>query len=181
MSSAHNNSDPLSSIERSLAGFTPAPPQVERDRLMFLAGQANSDRRAGGVSSYIWPTATVAFATSSLILAATLFLRPEPAARIVYRDRPVAAPARPVSARSEPLIASVPAPSREAPAPRVPDNHYLQTREVALRMGLDALGSPSRASDLPSPISYGDLLFRLSAGAMSPTSAEIPLENRPNM
>lgn len=58
----------LAALEAALASLTPQAPRLDRDRLMFQAGQAAPRRRAG---AWLWPCATAA----SLALAAVLALR----------------------------------------------------------------------------------------------------------
>ena len=41
----------LAGVEAALAGLRPAPSALDRDRLMFLAGQAAGLRRASAVTS----------------------------------------------------------------------------------------------------------------------------------
>ena len=62
-------------LERALAGLRPIPMSIERDRLMFRAGQASVRRR-----NLIWPAAA---AVLTVLLGASLFYRetrrqPEP-------------------------------------------------------------------------------------------------------
>jgi hypothetical protein len=54
----------LAAIEAALCSLAPAPSNIQRDRLMFLAGKASARHRA---SRLLWPLTTVA----SLFLATT--------------------------------------------------------------------------------------------------------------
>jgi hypothetical protein len=160
----------LKAVEQTLAGFSARQPQVERDRLMFLAGQAQGTeirnqgqgagdqvtkeavaRRPGlprsGGTHWLWPSATAALAATSLMLVVALATRSEPAARVVVQERIVMVPSEMVASKPVPSTAAVPAEPRDftdrsIALEKVPANNYLRSREVALRMGLDALGSP---------------------------------------
>jgi hypothetical protein len=143
---------------------------------MFLAGQASAERRVDAAvnrpahgphsrSWWLWPASTAALAATSLALAAALVLRPVPQPLVVMRDRPT--PVQPGPAQAAPRIESVvttaatmPAAASSAP---LPSDNYIRTREVALRMGLDALGSPATSSNrLASPM-YRELLEATTA------------------
>src|SRR5438046_1081655 len=86
--------DPLAA---ALASFTPAAGRIDRDRLMFLAGQAsamasggcqapgNSDSSSNLMTGKLthparlaWPASTAALAATALALAIMLGLRSEP-------------------------------------------------------------------------------------------------------
>jgi hypothetical protein len=204
MSRQHENdrSDELApaeqaAIERALAAVTPAPPRIDRDRLMFLAGAASAIGGASATASggrqppgdfatpidgdaerrdttgkltlparLIWPASTAALAATSLALAIALLVRPAPQVQVVYHHRPVTAPA---VAPQSPLSVQPPAPSLvAAAASRTPpsefsSHNYLRTRDVALRLGLDALGTFPSAGGDDSPVpTYRSLLESLS-------------------
>ena len=156
----------LRPVERTLAAFAPRPPQLDRDRLMFLAGAESvlspadhgRERRVDAAAkrgAWLWPAATASLAATSLALAFALFLRPAPPVQIVVRERPTPPPAAAevaiVVAQSTPGLPDTDdreqlLPYRpETRQPEVPANNYVRTREVALRMGVDALGSPRAA------------------------------------
>jgi len=197
-----SNEDPrdLKPVEQTLAALSPQPPQIDRDRLMFLAGAASGQGSGFGVqgsgmavpasassrSAWLWPAATAALAATSLALAIALVVRTNAPAQIVHVDRP--APAAPALS---PQVAIQPEPSstlqsaatdsavaRSASRPasrRVPADNYLRSREVALRMGVDALGTPRAAGGgAASPLTYFDWLAEFddaSAPAQQPNSA----------
>lgn len=170
-----------SDIERRLAALAPAGARVDRDRLMFLAGEAQglevrdmrSEVRRRGGSSWLWPAAAMTLGATSLALLMALFVRPE--TQIVYRDREVLVeqPQVPMQSQTTPVAETGTIPITLAVAQRspasIPTNNYVRTREVALRMGLDALGGPSRegAADVDDamPETYGDWLQSLTATA----------------
>jgi len=183
--------DELAAIERALAGVAPAPPRIARDRLMFLAGQASAEASGGHQppgsvalsiddgpaeghptgkltlpARQLWPASTAALAATSLALAIALLVRPAPQVQVVYRDRPVTVPAvapqspRSVQPPAPPLVAA--AASRTPPSD-FSSHNYLRTRDVALRLGLDALGTFRSAGGDDSPVpTYRSLLESLS-------------------
>jgi hypothetical protein len=174
--------EPLAAIEQSLAALAPAPPRVDRDRLMFLAGAASAtsdsrlptpdprpptpDSRLPTPRAWLWPATSAALAATSLALAIALLARPTPAEKIVYRDRPihVAVDAPPPASHpappTEPLLATA---ASHTVLPSVPAHNYLRTRDVALRHGLDALGTfPSAGGDDAPVPTYRSLLESLS-------------------
>jgi hypothetical protein len=130
----------LTDLERALAGLTPAPPQLDRDRLMFRAGQASVPRR-----SWAWPTATAAFAVLAAVLGTVLISRPglQVRERVVYVEVPAPAPAPPPPAPLSPAdtgpVASVgyTAATHADPA---------RLRSQVLRGGVDALPAATPAA-----------------------------------
>jgi hypothetical protein len=203
-----NQSDgAVSPIEQALARFVPAAPRLDRDRLMFLAGQASalasgqqlasggcespdnfdrshsSDigkltlparRMRGSGRAWLWPASTAALAATSLALLIALVARPAPQTQIVYRARliEVPVPTAPAtradvashdpSSPAPPLAAGV-RPDRTAAA-AASNGNYLRSRDVALRLGLDALGSGPRTGEEAAPApTYRDLLEVLTA------------------
>jgi hypothetical protein len=171
--------DELTPVEQVLAEVAPRPVQLDRDRLMFLAGQASAlasggrhekasgarqptesgsdparDQGTGKLSlpaRLLWPAATAALAATSLALAVALVLRPAPRVEFVYIERPLEPQP---AARQAAAQAARPAASNHAADDRpsnipsrirsgsIPANNYVRTRDVALRLGLDALGMP---------------------------------------
>ena len=174
----NNQPSPLAAFERTLAGFAPAAPQLDRDRLMFLAGQASVERygsRGAVVSTpvlstkysvlstpYLWPASTAVLAASTILLAASFLRQPEPRTVLVERHVQTAGPdaTSRVVVREESSQRSESG-QRELARSRISSENYLRTREVALRMGLDAIGHQPSGSGLPAP-TYGDLLLDLS-------------------
>lgn len=167
-----------SALEQSLAALRPSPPGIDRDRLMFLAGAASARSQESGVrgqepvnpksqfrnpkSIWLWPAATTCLAATSLALALALLLRPDPPARIVYRDRPieirtVAAdePERDRAIESASVVVS----ESKVPPKAIPADNYVRQRDIALQHGLDALGTIyATGGQTPSPLTYGDWL-----------------------
>lgn len=164
-----------SALEQSLAAIQPSPAGVDRDRLMFLAGVASASASGASISSvnpkskienpksrWIWPAATTSLAATSLALAMALFLRPDPAARIVFRDRLVEV--QPVavdeSKDGDPAERTLATGSTRSPTVRsISGDNYVRRRDIALKHGLDALGTTyATGGQTPSPLTYGDWL-----------------------
>jgi hypothetical protein len=139
-----NLPDPnLTALEAALASLTPAPGRIDRDRLLFRAGQASVTRRR-----WLWPASTGLMASAAATLCFLLLARPDPAPveRVVFvRVEPPEAPA--------PKTASSPPASREtAPSLAAEDTagatqvSYFRLQDQVLRWGLDALPSPPPAA-----------------------------------
>lgn len=125
----------LKAFEQALQSLAPQPTRVNRDRLMFRAGQ-----RVGTGCAWRWPVAMGSLA--ALALAAVLWFRPapQPVVQVVYV--PVAvAPVEVVPEESGPAPAPLPRFSDGA-RPRPPRDSYLQLREYVTRWGADALPHP---------------------------------------
>jgi hypothetical protein len=236
----HNeNSDQLMWFEQALRQARPEPPRIDRDRLMFLAGQASAESTGFGVQSsggeregandvdgnslvrsspdfvlstqcsvlstecspsiihqsiaptdnrrgnWFWPVSTAALAATSLALAIALSLRQQPREVIVYRDGPgpvMTTAAAPRDAGPSVEEFQVPTAVTIRPAvSRVPAENYLRTREVAVRMGLDAIGSQSAGPAFSAPQTYGDLLLGLAGPRREAEGAAERRENPANM
>jgi hypothetical protein len=200
------NPGDLRHVEQTLAALSPRPPQVDRDRLMFLAGAAaiGQEPGAGGQwpaivvrrNAWLWPTATAALGATSLALAVALVVRSAAPPQVVYVERPKAesAPAamspqivkpdetpRPESVATN--TADAPQfPTRAVAAPQVPADNYLRSREVALRMGIEALGSRrSAAGDSTPSMTYLDWLGGLGGTTSSAQPGESPAGSLPQM
>ena len=143
----------LSALERSLAALVPVPGRIDRDHLLFAAGQASVRHR-----HWFWLTVTAGLAIVACGLGTALALRPAPTTieRIVYV--PVPQPTSlPEAARHE-MVASA---SSSHPDPSAMSGEeiwagsggYLQQRNFAIRWGVDALPPPpplASASQTPS-------------------------------
>lgn len=173
----HDRLDPgeQRQIERRLAALAPAPAQLNRDRLMFLAGQASGGRESPDADAFpkvdacdasevirkqtlpargrssgrhgLWPAATMTLGATSLALLVALIARPQP--QVVYRDREVLVvqPHKLAEQQRTPVAEASAVPITLAAVQRsgatsVPTDNYVRTRDVALRMGLDAIGGP---------------------------------------
>jgi hypothetical protein len=193
----------LAAVEQQLAALAPRAARVDRDRLMFLAGAASEQgpvTRPAAVQrlSWLWPSATGVLAATSLGLAVLLAVRETPAPQIVYVPAPAAAGGSIADAspaptpREQPALAeAVPerqlASARPAASDRsaggrgsIPRDNYLQVRDVALRMGLDALAVP-RSSGGATPTEGSDVpTYRsLMQAAFGPVDESEPAGNAP--
>src|SRR6266851_10384501 len=63
----------MTSLETALAGLAPRPAGIDRDRLMFLAGQ-----RSAAWPGWLWPCASAALASAATLLGVLILYRPEP-------------------------------------------------------------------------------------------------------
>jgi len=91
----------LAELESALRTIVPAPSDISRDRVMFLAGQASVRRScAGGPLPWLWPCTTAFSLLALLAMGGTLLLKDQP--QIVYVERQTGTPA---SAIAVPLLA----------------------------------------------------------------------------
>ena len=195
---SRENPDDLKQVQETLAALAPRPPQVDRDRLMFLAGAAAAGGQRSGVGSresavvtsrnaWLWPAATAALGATSLALAIALDVRSDAPPQIVYVERPgMEAPqaiARANPTHESPAVAvkadapgatprvAEPLAANRTAVPQVPTDNYLRSREVALRMGLDALGAPRSGGGSTSAVTYLDWLASQGDDSSSPPAA----------
>jgi hypothetical protein len=149
---SESTSDPkLEALEKSLTALVPVPGRIDRDQLLFRAGQASVRSR-----SWLWPTTTGLLAAAACVLGTALALRPAPATieRIVYV--PV----------SQPVVASVPKPANVNSTSFSPSSstnedfgnlwasssEYLQQRNQAIRWGVEALPpAPPMTASMQTP------------------------------
>src|SRR4051794_1911455 len=90
----------IAAIEARLASLVPASGRIDRDRLMFRAGQMSVPRRG-----WAWPAATAAMTLVAAALGGALVLRPAPSPieRIVYvRSEQPAGPTQSIVVTSPP-------------------------------------------------------------------------------
>jgi hypothetical protein len=125
---------------------------MDRDRLMFWAGQATPSRR-----SWLWPCTTVALATVNLVLCGALLVRPEPRTieRVVYLAKgapqpepPPPAPEVAAARLAFPDVAPWPDPASWVAAESEgwqSDLSYYKLQQHVLRWGLDGLPQPPPA------------------------------------
>lgn len=134
------SSEPLdprvAAVEAALARLAPAPANLDRDRLLYLAGRAS----AGG-RQWAWPTVTAAAMLLAAGLGIALALRPAPPVVERIVTIVVKEPAPPVpEAPSEP---PAPRPVVVRAEARDPDwSDYLRLRQQVSRWGVDALPAP---------------------------------------
>jgi hypothetical protein len=142
----------LAALEKSLAALVPVPGRIDRDQLLFRAGQASVRTRP-----WLWPTATALLTVVAGVLGTALALRPTPAPveRVVYVPLPqsVAEP----STRTLQNVASAPnaqvdSPTEDGGSLWASSAEYIRERNQAIRWGVDALPpAPSIASASQTP------------------------------
>jgi hypothetical protein len=124
---SHEAPDPqLAALEAALKTLTPLPGRIERDRLMFQAGQASVARRP-----WLWPGTTAVMTLLAAVFAGLLLHRPAP-----HADSPPA----PVTVSASPEDAGAP--------------EFVRLRQQALRDGAETMSvhlteaeeTPQRAS-----------------------------------
>jgi hypothetical protein len=131
----------LTAVADALRHLAPAPAGLDRDTLLFRAGQCAAPRR------WFWPAAATISTAACAVLAVLLASRPAPAVveRIVYVERPVPPVVVPKDQPPAPQSdeTSVP-PEARAPAGLTPRRRL---EEHLLRWGLDGLGEPPPPPD----------------------------------
>jgi hypothetical protein len=144
----------LTGIEAALAGLTPMPGRIDRDRLMFQAGQTVA--RPG----WMWPTVSgvLSVATLTLLVAVARAPKTRVVERLVYVSRP--APAQP--ARKDSSAPTLEQATESISAVRMDElpnrNPRIALEEQIMRWGLESL--PDVAPSVPSepPLSVRDML-----------------------
>lgn len=167
--------------EQLLRQFAPRPVNIDRERLMFLAGQAAAESQQSRLSlrerlafrgvkgDRLWPLAALVMSgvAASLAIALVIQFRQPPQERIVVREVQVAAP-------PQPAVAQVPPPRETRPARvartvtasvmpsfplSLPTSSVFQMRNTALRFGVEALPETSNSSPAQSvaPAAWGHL------------------------
>jgi hypothetical protein len=136
--SSETNHSPLDAFAAKLAALKPSTGALDRDSLLFRAGQASVARRG-----WVWPTATAFCALAALVAASLPFWTPAPQQieRVVYvRVEPAAPPSTQFAGQAAP--ADQARTTAEAlPAPL----SSFRMEQVALRWGIDALPRPAAA------------------------------------
>jgi hypothetical protein len=142
-----STSDPkLAALEKSLTALVPVPGRIDRDQLLFRAGQASVRTRP-----WLWPTSTALLAVVASVLGTALVMRPAPTTvdRVVYVPVP-----QPAGMSPAPRHQVVVSPSSPGTLSSVGDTEnlwassaeYLQQRNQAIRWGVDALPQPPSAA-----------------------------------
>ena len=138
----------LIDIERALKSLSPRSSRLDRDRLMYLAGQAAAPCQRPAFGSRgghpVWPAIALTMTVAASLLGMTLLWQPvpKPVERIVYVDRAE-------------TLATVPTPIARAgrPTPRVTpvSPNYLTIRRLAIEEGVDAIPAAPVIDDV-SPV-----------------------------
>ena len=139
---SHVPSDPeVTAIESALRALVPSRSELDRDRLMFRAGQVSARSRL--LTRWAWPSIAATLAIVAAGEGVLLATRPEP--RVVERLVIVREPAPPPAAQPEPVVIlrenpPNPSPDSESSWPMASD--ALRLRRQVLRFGLDGLPEP---------------------------------------
>jgi hypothetical protein len=156
MSSEMNNPE-LAALEAALGALVPHAGGIDRDRLMFRAGQAD---RAG--RRWIWPALTGVLLLAVMGLGSALVWQPAPQTveRIVFVR--VEIPSESGSGAG-PTSVALPAEPTATEASKVGHDPggYLRLQRLVLRLGLDTLPDPP-TPDAPQPALTVDGLLGLS-------------------
>jgi hypothetical protein len=145
----------LTALGAALGGLSPAPPELDRDRLLYEAGR----RSVRPPRAFGWPLAAGAFAALSAVLGLRLATAPAPPGErlVVHVPVPAPAPAPGANAPDSPG-SSEPAPRTDvlAAEPRPTEAPYLWLRGQVLRLGPDGL--PALPPAGPEPFRAPDRL-----------------------
>jgi hypothetical protein len=136
----------LTAVERALAGLAPSAGALNRDALMFAAGQRSARR------GWAWPGAAIGCAVAAAVLGAILLLRPppEPVERVVYVAVPIPPREGPPSPGDE-SGSFVETPSVPQASPPRQDTTYLALRQQAERWGDAGPAPPPRGAATGQP------------------------------
>ncbi len=151
--SESDKSPEVAALESALRALQPAPPAVNRDAILYRAGQASVIRR-----HWLWPAATAAMTLLAVGLAAVVVLRspamgPE---RIVYVHVPQPAEAGHALAHaSQEFDNSRQVETSAAATGAVPSPiSYVLLRQQGARHGVDAI--PEAPSVMPIAVPAGE-------------------------
>ncbi len=144
-----STADPkLAALEKNLSALVPTPGRIDRDQLLFRAGQASVRR-----PQWLWPCATALVSVVAVGLGTALMIRPEPRVieRVVFVSPESQAPA-------SDSTGSAPLPNATAVQTKTESSRelwassagYVQQRDQAIRWGVDAL-PPSGSIDSAGP------------------------------
>ncbi len=147
MSLEHDSPEPLmNEIEAGLGSLVPTRSRIDRDRVMFRAGQASSRRPSSNGRAWMAIAASLALVAS----AEGYLLARRPSTEIVERVIVVREPADSPIAPSVERVTS-PAPSRPGSSLGLGRTAHERMAEQVLRYGLDGLPRPVSVS-----VSWGD-------------------------
>jgi hypothetical protein len=131
----------LNEIETALGALAPTRSQLDRDRLMFRAGQAA--RRPSAPARWAWPSIAAALALVAFGEAVALRQRPGPSN---FQGLPIAQKPVPPSPKKQgpaPVVILVQAPVESSPAVAPMLMGYEQLRSQILRLGIDSFPEPT--------------------------------------
>ncbi len=139
---SHVPSDPeVTDIESALRALVPSRSELDRDRLMFRAGQVSARSRI--LTRWAWPSIA---ATLAMVAAGEgMLLAHRPVPRVVERLVIVREPATPTASQPDPVVIlreNPPSPSPESEPSRPMASDALRLRRQVLRFGIDGLPEP---------------------------------------
>jgi len=153
----------MNEFENALKALRPAA-ELERDQLMYRAGQASAGRRG-----WIWRVATLSMTGVAGVLACVLVLRPQPAPeeRVVFVSVPQQAPVESGLQKTLPEPPRMVVMEHDAPPLSVPYHgaQLWQMEQQALRWGVESLplpALPEASGDQPKTL--GSLMNDLANG-----------------
>jgi hypothetical protein len=156
-----NEPDPaMAGLEAALAALVPMPGRINRDVLLFRAGQASVRGRR-----WLWPGAAAVLGLVAATLGVLVLVRPapQPVERVIVVR--VREPAPPESVPAPPAAKPEPALPVTVAATREPMN-YAQLEKQILRWGLDGVPAPPPPAAPSEPPLTRDYLL----GASPPSS-----------
>jgi hypothetical protein len=156
---ARQEYDPdLNHLGRQLRNLTPRPCPIDRDAVMFRAGQASVPR------SWVWPVATALSTCLAITFGAALLVQPALDHRVEvapggWQPKPhtYSLPPQDVSVPGE-MPDEAPATTEEQAWPLV-QTGYFHAENKVLRWGLDGIASPP-PSAAPRPAEKPEMLLR---------------------
>jgi hypothetical protein len=146
----------LDEFERQLMAVTPRAVQLDKATLLFRAGQESVRGREQRVwrTGWLWPATAAIFACLSAGLSWHIYQddRPQFVERVRYVEVPVHQHQQPfTTADSVGMQHNLANENAKARTPRdesiLLQDHYLSRRQLALRVGLDALAGPQWSTD----------------------------------
>lgn len=177
-------SDEARRAEQLLKRLQPRPVNLDRERLMFLAGIAAA---GGGQATteipqkWLWPATTLAMSSvaACLAIALTVQLSLRAPEQVVVREipapQPIPAPRTPEStnpATAQPQPATGPR-FVSAPVLALPAGSALQMRNMALQFGIDAIPTSSGLSSTASESPRTPNRWQQLRGAAEPTDPSL--------
>lgn len=146
---SESTTDPkLAALEKSLSALVPAPGRIDRDQLLFRAGQASVRR-----PPWLWQSATALVSVIAVGLGTALMLRPAPRVveRVVFVSPESQAPASDsTESASLPNATAMQNKTESSRELWASSAGYVQQRDQAIRWGVDAL-PPSGSIDSTGP------------------------------
>jgi hypothetical protein len=133
----------LAALAKALAALAPAADRLNRDQLLFRAGQVSAGQRG-----WLWPSVAAFVALAAAAIGMSDVLRPAPqrVQCVIYqRVEPPASPAEHwANKQAAPQYTA--APASEEPEPHVAPQSYLRLQRLVFALGVDALPNPPAAA-----------------------------------